>query len=410
MIKILHTSDWHIGKRLYSKKRYGEFNAFLDWLVEEIKARSIGILIVAGDIFDTTTPSNTALRLYYQFLRDVSVTCCRHVVIIGGNHDSPSLLEAPRELLEVLNVRVVASVPENREDQVLLLENEAGECELIVCTVPYLRDRDIRASRPGESGEEKEQILQESIGHHYAEVVAIARTKQAELAPTAPIVATGHLFAAGGRVVEGDGVRDLYVGSLLHVPATIFAPQIDYLALGHLHSAQILGGDPSRRYSGSPLPMSFKEAEKEKYVIEVEIENSEVSAVPVRIPTFQRLHSIHGDYEHILSEIEKISRQARTVWLEILYEGKEIIPDMHHKLQKEIEGSPLEILRIINRPHIINSSESELTVNDLESMSEEDVFIRCLEAASIPADQQDDLLLLFKSTLQQLAEEESNTQ
>lgn len=145
MIKILHTSDWHIGKRLYSKKRYYEFNAFLDWLVKEIKKRSVDVLIVAGDIFDTTTPSNTGQRLYYQFLKNVSVTSCRHVVIIGGNHDSPSLLEAPRELLKVLQVRVVASVPENREDQVLLLKNNTGECELIVCAVPYLRDRDSRA-------------------------------------------------------------------------------------------------------------------------------------------------------------------------------------------------------------------------------------------------------------------------
>nr|NJM04751.1 exonuclease subunit SbcD [Desulfobacula sp.] len=91
-MKFLHTSDWHIGRSLYGRKRYDEFSAFLDWLAGFIEARGMDALLVAGDIFDTGTPSNRAQELYYGFLRRVSASCCRHVVIIAGNHDSPSFL------------------------------------------------------------------------------------------------------------------------------------------------------------------------------------------------------------------------------------------------------------------------------------------------------------------------------
>ena len=94
-LKILHTSDWHLGRRLYGRLRYEEFEAFLQWLKDTISAQQVDILIVAGDIFDTMTPSNKAQALYYEFLGKVSRSCCQHVVIVAGNHDSPTFLDAP---------------------------------------------------------------------------------------------------------------------------------------------------------------------------------------------------------------------------------------------------------------------------------------------------------------------------
>ena len=95
-MKILHTSDWHLGRTLYGRKRYEEFEAFLAWLTETIREREIDALLVAGDVFDTSTPSNRAQELYYRFLCRVVASHCRHVVVIAGNHDSPSFLNAPR--------------------------------------------------------------------------------------------------------------------------------------------------------------------------------------------------------------------------------------------------------------------------------------------------------------------------
>src|SRR5690554_6577637 len=122
-MKLLHTSDWHIGRALYGRKRYEELEAFLDWLADTLTAREVDVLLVAGDVFDTTTPSNRAQELYYRFLCRVAASSCRHVVLVSGNHDSPSFLDAPRELLRALNVHVTGSPASDPAEEVLLLRD-----------------------------------------------------------------------------------------------------------------------------------------------------------------------------------------------------------------------------------------------------------------------------------------------
>ena len=131
-MKILHTSDWHLGRSLYGRKRYQEFTQFLDWLRVTIENESIDVLLVAGDIFDTSTPSNRAQELYYRFLYEVSGSCCRHIVVIAGNHDSPSFLNAPKQLLRALNVYVVGQITESPEDEVVVLSDEQNLPQAIV--------------------------------------------------------------------------------------------------------------------------------------------------------------------------------------------------------------------------------------------------------------------------------------
>ena len=157
-MKFLHTSDWHLGRSLYGRKRYEEFTAFLDWLTQTIEDEKIDALLVAGDVFDTSTPSNRAQELYYRFLCRVAASCCRHVVVVAGNHDSPSFLNAPKELLRALNVYVVGSMTEALEDEVFVLQVD-DKPEAIVCAVPYLRDKDIRTVEPGETIDDKNAKL-----------------------------------------------------------------------------------------------------------------------------------------------------------------------------------------------------------------------------------------------------------
>ena len=230
-MKIIHTSDWHIGRALYGCKRYEEFEAFLAWLGEFIVKDHVDVLLVAGDIFDNSTPSNRAQELYYHFLYRVANSSCRHVVITAGNHDSPSFLNAPKEVLRFLNVHVVGSVSDSPKDDVLVLSGQNGKPELIVCAVPYLRDCDIRKAEAGESMEDKERKMVEGIRSHYRNVCLEAEKIQQEMERPVPIVAMGHIFTAGGRTVDGDGVRELYVGSLAHVGNDVFPECIDYLAL-----------------------------------------------------------------------------------------------------------------------------------------------------------------------------------
>lgn len=196
----------HIGRTLYGRKRYEEFEAFLTWLAETIQQEQVDAPLVAGDVFDTSAPGNRAQELYCRFLCRVAASACRHVVVIAGNHDSPSFLNAPKELLRALNVHVVGNAAENREDEVLVLGNEDGAPELIVCAVPYLRDRDIRVAEAGESIEDKVRKLIEGIRSHYADVAALAEQKRADLGSEIPIIAMGHLFTARGQTVDR-GVR-----------------------------------------------------------------------------------------------------------------------------------------------------------------------------------------------------------
>ena len=277
-LTILHTSDWHLGRRLYGQMRYDEFQAFLDWLTETIEAQKVDVLIVAGDIFDTMTPSNRAQSLYYQFLGTVSSLYCEHVVIVSGNHDSPTFLDAPANVLKFLNVHVIGTACENIEDEVLILKDKQNQPQCLIAAVPYLRDRDVRSSSAGESSEDKDSKVVTGIKTHYDSVAEIAKAKQSQLIEQhkyyVPIIATGHLFTAGGRTTEDDGVRDLYVGSLGKVSVDMFDECFDYVALGHLHVPQKVGGCEHIRYSGSPIAMGFGEARQQKQVLLIQFAES----------------------------------------------------------------------------------------------------------------------------------------
>ncbi len=410
-MKVLHTSDWHIGRSLYGRKRYEEFDAFLTWLAETIQKNEIDALLVAGDIFDTSAPSNRVQELYYRFLCRVAASSCRHVVVVAGNHDSPSFLNAPKELLKALDVHVVGSSTESPVDEVLVLRNKQDAPELIVCAVPYLRDRDIRVAEAGESVEDKERKLIDGICTHYAAVAALAEQKREELGVNIPIVAMGHLFTAGGQTVDGDGVRELYVGSLAHVTAGIFPASFDYLALGHLHVPQKVNGSETIRYSGSPLPMGFGEAKQQKSVCQVVFDQDEghstaASVQLIDVPVFQRIERVKGDWDGISSRILELSATNSQGWLEVIYDGIEIIGDLRERLEAAISGTQMEILRIKNNriiDRVLGQIHEEETLDDLNV---NDVFERCLTVHDVPEDQRPELLRAYQETVSSLYEDD----
>ncbi len=414
-MRVLHTSDWHIGHTLYGRKRYEEFEAFLTWLLGTIEQNQIEVLLVAGDVFDTSAPSNRAQELYYRFLCRMAASSCRHVVVIAGNHDSPSFLNAPRDLLKALDVHVVGSSTESSEDEVLVLCNKQNVPQLIVCAVPYLRDRDIRVAEAGESVDDKERKLIDGIRNHYATVASLAKQKCAKLEGDIPVIGMGHLFTAGGQTVDGDGVRELYVGSLAHVTAGIFPTSFDYLALGHLHVPQKVGGSETMRYSGSPLPMGFGEAKQQKSVCLIEFHSRTASVQLIDVPVFQKLERIKGDWDGISSRIVELKaagslKSSEVVWLEIVYDGIEVIGDLRERLEAAICGTQLEILRIKNNRiinRVLGQSREEETLDDL---SEIDVFERCLAAHKVPEEQRQELLRAYQETLSSLREDDLQAQ
>ena len=444
-MKILHTSDWHIGRTLYEKKRYDEFEQFFIWLLQTLESENIDVLLIAGDIFDTGTPSNKAQELYYKFLCNVNKTKCQHIVIIGGNHDSASFLNAPQSILKSINVHVVGAISNNIEDEVFILDilktpnidlekitksiPSPEISKLIICAVPYLRDKDIRTVNAGESLEDKAQNLIQGIKEHYSAVAELALEKRDELYKECinkkpayiPIIGTGHLFAAGG--IAGDGVRDLYVGSLAYVNIEAFPKCFDYVALGHLHIAQCLGDTDHIRYSGSPIPMGFGEAKQIKKLITIDFpENRDKdhaheaqyptpssvkpSINEVCIPNFQMLERISGNLDHITQKIEELKTNHSNAWLEIEYTGLEIIPDLKAKLDETILESNLEIRRIKNKRISESIIKSNFSQENLKDLNPNEVFDKCLEINKV---EETDRILLkasYQEILNSILEED----
>lgn len=517
-LTILHTSDWHLGRRLYGRMRYEEFEAFLKWLEETISAQKVDVLIVAGDIFDTMTPSNKAQAIYYEFLGRVSRSCCEHIVIVAGNHDSPTFLDAPSNVLKFLNVHVIGTACDNLNDEVLLLNDANNAAQCIIAAVPYLRDRDVRSSTAGESTDTKDANVIKGIRAHYDEVARIAKEKQSQLMTDhqrhVPIIATGHLFAAGGTTTDDDGVRDLYVGSLGKISADMFDDCFDYVALGHLHVPQRVGGREHIRYSGSPIAMGFGEARQQKQILLIqfgehlpehdhvpehdaaintsadttaEISDSDSSSkepknnektakqanvqtnaqanlliddlfgfddfeadintdrdelkidtfsdattktsadmtrlhhnaantmqvLSLHIPCFQKLAQVSGDLRSIektIQSIEPTIDPITSIWLEVIYDGDEIVHELREEINAMIKDRPYEVLKIKNTRTYNKVLNQEQTSETLQDLNELDVFDRCLEVNDIASTQKPSLRDAYQQILHNIYDDDSQAE
>lgn len=400
-MKLLHTSDWHLGHKLYGRQRYQEHTDFLNWLLDCIEQHRIEVLVVAGDIFDSQTPSNQSLAMYYDFLSRAAKSCCRHIVVVGGNHDSPTLLNGPRELLNALNIHVLGRATEDINEELLVLRDSRNMAELLVLAVPYLRDQDIRSSISGESTGDKQENMLKGIAAHYAILAKQAETLQEQLPHQIPTIATGHLFCQGGKTKQGDGVRELYVGTLVQVGLDQFPTTIDYLALGHLHQAQRISGQENRRYCGAPLAMSFSEGSENKKVLLVDTANN-CSVREIDIPVFQRLCQIQGNLAAILTTVNELRQLGESILLEIHYEGKSLIDDLQEQIHMAVADSKLKVLRISNQrvyDHILQRSSE---IRTLEELSPQQVFQQCLDLNEIPKKQQQEMKQIFALALADL--------
>ena len=410
-MRILHTSDWHIGATLYGRKRYDETEKFLAWLIDVIQDEAIDALLVPGDIFDTSTPSYQSQALYYGFLNDVSrKTGCRQVVITSGNHDSPSFLDAPKPLLKAMNVHVVGSVC-YAQDEVIELKDAAGVTKAIVCAVPFLRERDVRFSEEGESPEQKEDNLVKGIVEHYREVYVKACQRSEAVGHPVPVIGMGHLFLAGATIYKRDGAvaaeRDLYVGNLGQVPAERL-PSFDYFALGHLHIAQCVAKNEVIRYSGAPLVMNFDEINRKRCVYVVDIESGQPLVKTIEVPAFRQFRRIKGDWQTIESTLQTLKTESFEGWVEVVYEGHESISDLRERVAAIVENSRIDVLKIQNTliyNAIIREFEKE---EALEDLSVKEVFRRRLKEAEKTELESAQLETLFDEIVVNLQSEEPN--
>ena len=350
-MKILHTSDWHLGQNFMGMSREKEHREFLKWLVDVIKNKSIDILIVAGDIFDTHTPPTYAMKLYFDFLTEAKEAGCKKIIIIAGNHDSVSLFKSFKELLSNMDIDVVAGSGD--EEYIIPIELD-GNLEGVVCAVPFLRDNLIRKSVEKESSIDKERAIKDGIAKFYKDIFE----KVSNMFDTSqiPIIATGHLTTLSAK--SGGSERDIYIGSLSDISASIF-DDFDYTALGHIHRHQRVSDRVY--YSGSPIPLSFSEIKWRKVVNIVEFKGKEREINFLSIPTFRELLSFEGDKDYLIDRLKEVKNRESWIELELINEPNALFAS--EQIREFANENGLEILAIKSK-----RDEKALTVDEVDNI------------------------------------------
>jgi DNA repair protein SbcD/Mre11 len=399
-MKILHTADWHLGQKFRHLDREQEHIFALDWLIEVIKKEKIELLIIAGDVFDIGNPPNYAQKLYYRFFKALLSTSCEHCIVIGGNHDSPSMLNAPKDLLDLFNISVISAATDNLQDEIIEIKNKNGNLKMVVAAVPFLRDRDLKAAYMEETAFEKAEQIKVGIYKHYQTIAELCEKYKG-----IPIVATGHLFA---KSAEAPGKENrIYAGNLENISAEQFPDVFDYVALGHIHRAQKIGERENIRYSGSLIPLSFSEVQDIKSVTVIDFEGKKIKNIELlNVPNFRKLKLFRGNLEEVKEKISKHNarflldnneNKLRT-WAEIQIESDTILPDLDQKMTDFVKDMYVDIIKL----RIVRSQQSQsqpvFIHQNLKDMSEMDVFQKRLE--SVEESEREGLLETFKELLE----------
>jgi exonuclease SbcD len=409
-MRIIHTSDWHLGQYFYGKSRANEHQLFLSWLLEQVPKYEVGAIIVAGDIFDTSTPPSYAREMYFDFIAKLHKTSCQ-LIILAGNHDSVAMLAESQSVLSNLSTRVITHVvpiSDDRDDkiahsengydletlnqQVFALGNGQGKTQAVICAVPFVRPRDVIKSKAGQSASEKQQSLQQAIAAHYQMLYQhaqlLARNIEQEQGQAIPIIATGHLTALGVSLNDSksDSVRDIYIGSLEAFPAAAFPP-VDYIALGHIHRAQRVAKSEHIRYCGSPIPLSFDEAKQEKKVLLAEFSGHYLEQVTeLVIPCFQPLYMVKTsdddleiNLESTLAEFEVYQQERKKIsstltsckaWLDIEIDHGDHLTDLSQRVSELVSDLPVEVLLVRRSKKSRKRQQNQLSHQDNSTLSE----------------------------------------
>ncbi len=393
-VKVLHTADWHIGKHLHKYSLEEDHRIFFDWLYDQIKAREIDLLLVSGDVFDTAFPSNVSLGMYYRFLTRLLDLNCR-IILTGGNHDSPGVLNAPRDILSHLRINVVGDVTGFPETAYFAFP----EWKIAVGAVPYLRDADLRKSVSGADYDDRAILIRDGITRHYLAMKEYHDRQYPELG----LIGMGHLFVAGTEISESE--RDIHVvGNLAAFGNEHFPPGFCYMALGHIHKPQKISGKV--RYSGSPIPLSFSERKDPKYVIELLFDDGQLVATEtVSVPATRELGSFSGSLDQVW---EQLSRYNPETILEPLVEVNVIEPEYDPEkslrfdlMLREFEKSPFRVIkpRLTFENRRKDAADLFVTGTEIEDLSPRQVFLKRMESEVLSEETREALLGAFEELL-----------
>lgn len=410
-MKLLHTADWHIGQLFHEYDRTYEHQQFLSWLLETLVVEQVDVLLISGDVFDLSNPSAASVKMFYRFLNQaVNANPDLQIVITAGNHDSAARLESPKPLLESSNIHIIGLV-EKKEDGsidyeklVLPLKDKAGAVKAWCMAIPFLRMGDYPVVADAEN------LYTAGVAALYAAAYDYACTKkQAD----EPVICMGHLHAQQAEITDMDKTERLIMGGVECIAATAFHEDIRYVALGHIHKAQRIGGKEHIRYCGSPIPMSFSELNYKHQVIVFDLEEQSIHnlksiEVPVSVE-LKRVPSIHSSLTEVINALQQLPaagsdlQSAPYLEARVLLDGPE--PGLRHKIEAALNDKAVRLAKIDVKYPVVATGNTTATIpeDNLRELQPQDVFAKVYHAKynnAVPAE----LLQLFNQATQEVAQ------
>ncbi len=366
-MRILHTSDWHLGKRLFKLDRSPEHELFLAWLLQTLKEKKIDVLLIAGDIFDTPTPPHQSLETFYNFLHQVSVETQTETMIIAGNHDSGLLLEAPSKILSPHRVKVWGKLSPDPEDHWIKLKN------FELCALPFFRSYELLPQGDGDALEALKKYL----------------TKERTLPQVLMLHHLAGVFEAAGseQVIGLSGVDSI---------PTELLRSFDYVALGHIHKPQKIGN--MSYYSGSPIPLRFSETAK-KSVVLIEEREGNFSSEILPLPVFRNLFIIKTNESEYRSDIDQLTKTSDLKpMVEIQIELSSPKVGLIDEIKELLDKKEMELLSFM--PLYQDGEKKERRSEKLFDLSPVELFeeffaTKFPEAEGMPDDLKDDFKALL---------------
>jgi exonuclease SbcD len=383
-MRLLHTSDWHLGQSLHNFERHYEHQRFLDWLLDTVVSERADALLIAGDIFDNANPSSASQKQLYRFLQRAKERVPHlNLIVIAGNHDSPGRLEAPGPLLEAHGTRVVGAVQRDADGAididalVLPLTGSGGAVEAWCLAVPFLRPGDV-PRMPAEDGGADPYLAGIALLYKQALKLALSKRQDGQA-----ILAMGHCHMVDGQM-SNDSERRIVIGGTEMLPAGIFDPAIVYAALGHLHLAQAVGKQDHIRYCGSPIPLSFAEVGYQHQILRVDIDGAAVGAITaIHVPRAVELLRVPAKPAPLAQVLEELAAldvpdapPDQQPFLEVRVRLDAPEPGLRSRIEAALEGKPVRLAKIETSSAARASSidSDVMTLDQLEQLKPDDIF------------------------------------
>ena len=398
-MKILHTSDWHIGKQLHKYDLNEDINLFFNWLIDLIKKENIDVLLVSGDVFDQANPSQAAYKQYYDLLkRFVNLDC--KIILTGGNHDSAAVLNAPAELLKAFDIRVIGGATEELTE--MFVPVEKNNEKIVVAAVPFLKDRDIRKSVAGETYATKIEQIKSGLRTYFTNINTHYSNHHADQV----FILMGHLYVQGSEI--SDSEREIQIGNQAGVEANMFNGIPAYVALGHIHKPQIISREHNIHYCGSPIPLSFSEREDRKRVNLILVEDNKVADVQmVPIPKYRNLMCFEGNLQEVEAKLNEYSEETPLISLaEIIVNEENESLERRQAFETLISselGNNIEIVksRLIFKSKTRGASDAFAVGTDVADVTPMEMFEKKLELQS-GLENTEELKNAFREILEEL--------